>query len=177
MYTIRAKFEPFRDISLSELLGAVGVYIIWDAHAKARPTYVGEGNVLKRFTDHVERDGRAFARPWNGYIALIKGSTRNVHKEESRALERLLLDVARETDREPTVNAHPGSASCVLRFCRDEVLRVAVTGCDPFTNPERSVSRPNEIKARWNGEDDYQIEHTWRLRRLRAPVIKSRFWA
>lgn len=176
MYTIRAKFEPFRGISLSELLGAVGVYVIWDAHAKARPTYIGEGNVLKRFTDHVERDGRAFPRPWNGYVAVITGSTRNVHKEESRAVERLLLDVASETDRKPTVNAHPGSASCVLRFCCDEVLRVAMTGCDPFVNPERSMVRSNEIKARSNGQD-YQIEHTWRLRRLRPPAIKSGFWA
>lgn len=175
MYTIKAKFETFRDINLSELLGAVGVYVIWDARAKARPTYIGEGNVLRRFTDHVERYGRAFAHPWNAYVALISGSTRNVHKAESRAVERLLLDVARETDREPAVNAHPGSSSGVLHFCRHETLRVAVTGCDPFMVPDRSMSGAKDIKARRIGEDDYEIEHTWRLRRLRAPVIKSGF--
>jgi hypothetical protein len=80
VYTIYAEFQRFRDINLVELIGAAGVYVIWDAHSKARPTYIGEGNILKRFTDHVKRDNRRFAHPWNGYVAIIAGSTRDVHK-------------------------------------------------------------------------------------------------
>ena len=72
MYTIRAEFQRFRDVNLIDLIGAMGVYVIWDARAKARPTYIGESNILKRFTDHVRRDGRRFAQPWNGYVELLR---------------------------------------------------------------------------------------------------------
>ena len=92
--TIYADFQRFRDANLVELIGATGVYVIWDARSKARPTYIGEGNILKRFTDHVKRDNRRFAHPWNGYVAIIGGSTRDVHKYESTVVERLLPDVA-----------------------------------------------------------------------------------
>ncbi len=40
MYTIRAKFERFREVNLSDLIAAIGVYVIWDARSKARPTYI-----------------------------------------------------------------------------------------------------------------------------------------
>lgn len=56
MYTIYAEFQRFREVNLVELIGVTGVYVIWDARSKARPTYIGEGNILKRFTDHVKRD-------------------------------------------------------------------------------------------------------------------------
>ena len=138
MYSIYAEFQRFRDVNLINLIGATGVYVIWDAHAKARPTYIGEGNILKRFTDHVKRDNRRFAHPWNGYVAIIAGSTGNVHKTESTVVERLILDVAKDTDREPIVNVHPGHANRVLRFCRDETLRVAISGYDPLLHPAES---------------------------------------
>lgn len=173
MYTIDVEFQRFRDVNLTELIGAIGVYVIWDSRAIARPTYIGEGNILKRFTDHVQRDGRRFAYPWNGYVAIIFGSTRSVHKEESKAVERLLLDVADDTDRMPIVNVHPGSGSSVLHFCRNETLRVAVFGYDPLLPPAkaRPLSTPREIKAWFDGVDDYQFDHIWRLRKLRQPIV------
>jgi hypothetical protein len=172
VYTIYADFQRFRDVNLAELIGAIGVYVIWDARAMARPTYIGEGNILKRFTDHVRRDGRRFAQPWNGYVAIIAGSTRNVHKSESTAVERLILDVAKDTDRQPQANVHPGHISRVLRFCRDEMLRVAVSGYDPLIHPAESkpLSRPREIKV-WSEADQTCFEHNWRLRRIRQPII------
>lgn len=172
MYTIPARFQRFRDVDLAELIGAIGVYVIWDAHAKARPTYIGEGNILKRFSDHVKRDGRRFARPWNGYVAIISGSTPTVHKEESKAVERLLLDVAYDTDRSP-INVHPGSMPAVLLFCKRETLRVAVSGYDPLLPPSEAkpLARAREIKAYLDGEDGYEFGHNWRRRKLRAPVI------
>ena len=173
MHTIYADFQRFRDVNLAELIGAIGVYVIWDARAKARPTYIGEGNILKRFTDHVTRDGRRFARPWNGYVAIIAGSTHNVHKSESTVVERLILDVAKDTDRQPQVNVHPGHLSRVLRLCRDEMLRVAVSGYDPLIHPAESkpLSITKEIKVWHEPDGTYDFGHDWRLRRIRQPII------
>ena len=175
MYTIHAEFQRFRDINLVELIGASGVYVIWDARSKARPTYIGEGNILKRFTDHVKRDNRRFAHPWNGYVAIIAGSTRDVHKYESTVVERLILDVAEITDRKPQVNVHPGHIGRVLRFCRDEMLRIAVSGYDPLIPPAEAkpLPRVKEIKATASADsdDEYDFTHDWSLRRIRQPII------
>jgi hypothetical protein len=173
MYTIQANFERFRDVNLSDLIGAIGVYVIWDARARARPTYIGEGNILTRFTNHVRRDRQRFAHPWNGYIAIISESTHQVHKAESRAVERLLLDVANATDRFPTANIQPGSWSAVERLCRDETLRVAISCYDPLVPPSEAgpLSRSKRIKARLNDSGIIEVEHDWHLRRLRAAII------
>ena len=175
MYTIHAEFQRFRDINLVELIGASGVYVIWDARSNARPTYIGEGNILKRFTDHVKRDNRRFAHPWNGYVAIIAGSTRDVHKYESTVVERLILDVAEITDRKPQVNVHPGHIGRVLRFCRDEMLRIAVSGYDPLIPPAdaKPLPRVKEIKvtASADSDDEYDFTHDWSLRRIRQPII------
>jgi len=175
VYTIHAEFQRFRDINLVELIGASGVYVIWDARSNARPTYIGEGNILKRFTDHVKRDNRRFAHPWNGYVAIIAGSTRDVHKYESTVVERLILDVAEITDRKPQVNVHPGHIGRVLRFCRDEMLRIAVSGYDPLIPPAdaKPLPRVKEIKvtASADSDDEYDFTHDWSLRRIRQPII------
>jgi hypothetical protein len=176
MYTIRTQFQLFREVDLSELIGANGVYVIWDSYAKARPTYIGEGNLLSRFAKHVERDGRRFAQPWNGYVAIISGSTHNVHKEESKAVERLLLDIAKETDRLPGANDNPGSKSAVLYYCQSETLRIAITGYDPLISPFecKMLTCTKEIKVCVEGDNGYEIvKHDWRLRRRRAPIINT----
>jgi hypothetical protein len=46
VYTIYPDFQRFPDVNLIEMIGATGGYVIWDARAKARPTYIGEGNIL-----------------------------------------------------------------------------------------------------------------------------------
>lgn len=168
MYTINATFFLFDEIPLSSMIGATGVYVIWDGQARARPTYIGEGTVLKRLADHAAHGTRRFCLPWNGYVAFIAGSTRGVHKCESQAVERLLLDVANDTDRNPMVNAHPGSASIVEYFCKGEMLRVAVRGYDPLIAPKeaRPLTRVKEIKA-WQDGANYGLDHDWRFRRLR----------
>jgi hypothetical protein len=173
MYTIKTRFQRFRDIDLSELIGAVGVYIIWDAKAKARPTYIGEGNLLKRFADHCTRDGRRFNQPWDGYVAIISGSTVKVHKEEARAVERLLLDVAIETDRAPTVNVQPGAAAVVLRYCASEMLCVAVRGMDPLLPPweSRMFRGSKQIKAWADLDVGYEFDHDWSKRHTRRPIV------
>jgi hypothetical protein len=169
MRTIQIEFLPFREINLRGVLKAVGVYVIWDAHAKARPTYIGEGNILRRLTDHVSRNGRTFAHPWDGYIGVISGSTANVHKGEAKTVERLFLDIARATDRFPSENKHPGSAATVFFSSYKELLRVVVVGYDPLIPPReaRELSRPKEIKVRQLPDGNASIHHDWRRRRLR----------
>lgn len=178
MYKIKIHFLKLHEISVPDFLRAVGVYVIWDAKAIARPTYIGEGNILKRFTDHLGRNGKPFAHPWDGYVAAILGSTKGVHKEESRAVERLLLDVASEINCRPHENRHSGHASSVLNYCQDEQLRVAISGYDPFLPPRtsRPLARPKLINVRAGNEQPFDIVHGWRNRRTRPPVIKRRFF-
>jgi hypothetical protein len=173
MYTIQADFQRFRDVNLAELIGATGVYVIWDARAKARPTYIGEGTILERFTKHVNRDAGQFAFPWNGYVAIMAGSTRGVHKNESRVVERLLLDVAANTDRLPAANRSPGCASIVHAFSEKQTLRVAVYGYDPLLPPSeaRPFSKAKWITARVVDCNTCEVSHDWYHRRRRAPII------
>ena len=179
MYKIDVVFSKLHEMYISDFLCAVGVYVIWDAKAKARPTYIGEGNILKRFTDHVKRDGRTFAHPWDGYVAAVKGSTRDVHKGESKAVERLLLEIADAIDCCPSANIHPGHSSSVLSYCQNEQLRVVISGYDPFLPPRSSkiMTRPKVINVRAGDDQPYDIAHDWRSRRRRQPVIKKSWWA
>jgi hypothetical protein len=173
LYTIRADFQRFADVHLGDLFGQTGVYVLWDAQAKARPTYIGEGTVLSRLASHAKRDGRMFAQPLDGYIAIMSGSSQGIHKTESLAVERLLLDVARETDREPAVNVRPGAGSVINLLCEDELLRIAVRGYDPLIPPHESrrLSGVKEIKAWSELQGSYVIDHDWTQRRRRGSYI------
>ena len=42
MYTIKCHFQPVADLNLADQLGAVGVCVIGDARALARPSYLGQ---------------------------------------------------------------------------------------------------------------------------------------
>ena len=173
MITIEANFTRFADLHISNLFGVVGVYVLWDARAIARPTCIGEGNVLKRLGDHSHREERKFFRPVDGYVAILGEKKRNFSKDESKAVERLLLDVANDTDRLPAHNVDPGAASIVRSFCDIEpTLRIKVTGYDPFFHPDKAkrLRRAMEIRAHRDGDSSYDFEHDWRLRRLRASV-------
>ena len=175
MVTIRVHFERLRDAPIPNYLGARGVYAIWDARAKARPTYIGEGNILRRLTDHVERDGRTFAHPWDGYVSALRGSTSNVHKHDARTVECLLLEVAAQTDRAPGGNQRGGTLASVLRYLARETVRVAVTGFDPLLPPAQSrvLRSPKEIKLRWYASGEIGLEYDWRRRRLGAPIVET----
>lgn len=175
MVTIEAEFTRFADLHISNLFGVIGVYVLWDARAIARPTYIGEGNVLKRLGDHSHRGKRKFVRPVDGYVAILGEKKRNFSKDESKAVERLLLDVADDTDRLPAHNIDQGAAKVVRFFCEIEpTLRVKVTGYDPFFHPDRPkrLTHAMEIRAH-RQSDSYTLEHDWRLRRLREAVARS----
>jgi hypothetical protein len=172
MYTIRLDFQRFIDLDLRALIGAIGIYVIWDGRAKARPTYIGEGTILRRFAQHVTRDERRFAYPWDGYVGVLSGSTPGVHKDEARVAERVLLDVAFHCDRLPPANQHPGNSAIVCDFCRSQTLQLVVSGYDPFAAPKtaRLLSRTKRIKVRSTALGGYEVQADWQLRRLRQAI-------
>src|SRR5438132_6724667 len=106
MRVIKASFQRIVETILPDLIEAVGVYVIWDGQARARPTYLGEGTILKRLAEHSTR----FALPFDGYIAILGDLSSRTAKRESEIVEALLLSVAYETDRLPFHNQAPGKA-------------------------------------------------------------------
>jgi hypothetical protein len=155
---VSARFEHFDEVRLTDLIGAIGVYVIWDSLSVVRPTYIGEGNILKRLSDHVSR---RFGFPWSGYIAVIEpASSIQVMKNEAKAVEHLLLEVGVHTRRSPKKNSHPGARSMIDEWCKREQVRVNVSGFDPYVNPRtgRRLERTKRIKIHRDGA----IEHDWR---------------
>jgi hypothetical protein len=123
--------------------------------------------------DHSHREERIFFRPVDGYVAILGDKRDKYSKYQSAAIERLLLEVAEDTDRLPAHNVAPGAASIVRLFCSAEpTLRAKVTGFDPFFHPDRAkhLHRPMEIRAHRTRDGKYDIEHDWRLRRIRRGI-------
>jgi len=170
MHIIRVRFESFRCVHLGDLFGACGVYVLWDGRARARPRYIGEGNILKRLADHWDRPDVTFALPLDGYVAIIGDHGHVPSKLEARAVEYLLLEIGGYTDRGPGANRHPGNQTAVIDLCRKfGTLRVAVSGFDPLCPPweARPLKPVKQIKARLTAADQLCVEQTWRLRKLR----------
>lgn len=168
MHVINADFRRFPDWSVSDLLGEMGVYVLWDGLAKRRPTYIGEGNILKRLVEH---EGR-FTKPLDGFCAILSGPGISPQRAKSTGtiVEAVFLRVAEETDRTPSVNVAPGQLRALEDIFRQHgTIRINVSGLDPLQPPENSP-RIREVKriilrARKNGE--VELEHEWRyLRRV-----------
>src|SRR5215510_16115796 len=87
MEIVRAEFFRLDEVPLSSLIGAVGVYVIWDGKAQSRPTYVGEGTILERVGQHASR----FTRPFDGYLAVLGDWSANRPKREAEILEACCL--------------------------------------------------------------------------------------
>lgn len=166
MHVIDAVFRRLTDCSVPDLLGELGVYVLWDGMAKRRPTYIGEGNIIKRLVEHHGR----FAQPLDGYVAVL--STRGVSHQRAKAngmiVEALLLEVAEDTDRRPSVNVAPGrlrSLDDILR--RHPTVRINVSGLDPLRAPESlpRLASAKRIVLRASSGGDIDVDHDWRLRR------------
>ena len=164
MRVIKAEFPRLDEHSLPGLIGAVGVYVIWDGQARARPTYLGEGTILKRLAEHSTR----FALPFDGYIAILGDLSSRTAKRESEIVEALLLSVAYETDRLPVHNRAPGKTTGLQRIFRSHgVLRVSVSGYDPLGIPWQGgrMPSPKVLRLEDVGLGLLEIRHDWRLRR------------
>jgi hypothetical protein len=162
MHTINAHFRRLSESSVTSLFGEIGAYVLWDGQSKARPSYIGEGVILKRLAEHAER----FSPPLDGYAASLEGSPQRV-KADAEIVETLLLAVAQRTDRAPAVNVAPGKVHGIQDlFRRHGVVRVNVYDLDPFAPPDtpRRLSTAKRITVRDDGMGHATIEDDWRLR-------------
>jgi hypothetical protein len=86
-------------------------------------------------------------------------------------VESVLLEVARETDREPTVNVRPGNATAISSLLnRHPTLRIEVRGWDPLRPPGEgtALQGAKDMKVRLLRDNNFTLEHGWRLRRKRV---------
>lgn len=164
MHVIDVLFERLSESPATFLLGRIGAYVLWDSQAKALPSYIGEGNILERLVEHAER----FALPLDGYVAPLDASTSQRAKADAEIVEALLLAVAHETDRGPSVNVARGKLRGLDAIFRSHgTLRLNVRGLDPLVPPRaaRPITGTKQIVVRDSGDGTALLEHDWRLRR------------
>jgi len=97
MLKIQAHFARITDVSLADIYDVIGVYVLWSGRAKAVPSYIGEGDVLTRFSSHMKRPWAA--RPIDGVVAFLDAPTVHRLKTYSELLEAALLWVSGSVDR------------------------------------------------------------------------------
>jgi hypothetical protein len=168
MHVIDAAFRRLSDWTIPDLLGEFGVYVLWDGRAKARPTYIGEGNVLRRLVEHEVR----FASPLDGFAAVLSNasSPRQRAKADGTIVEAMLLGVAEQTDRTPSTNVASGGLRALADiFARHGTVRINVSGMDPLRPPEElpRLRSARRITLRETTDGQIEVNHTWRQRRLR----------
>ena len=186
MHEIPISFERLSEIPASELLGNIGVYVLWDSNATKCPSYIGEGHILQRLLDHRGK----FAMPIDGYVAITGDSKRRYHKANAQVVELLLLAISERIGMPPKQNKKSGSlTSLIKRFgrskkprknsgimdffiCADRVsshrkLKVHLKkGFDPFDHPAEA----NRQKTTWTIEVSRREErfflshHPWKNR-------------
>jgi hypothetical protein len=168
MHIINARFERLSGMSVPMLLGEIGVYVLWSGRARARPTYIGEGNILSRFVKHHDR----FAKPFDGFAAVL--SHQHISWQRAKAdatiVEAILLAVAKDKDRMPSTNVAPGKLRDLDNILRKHgTVRINVTGLDPLRPPEENprLRKRRCIVLRFNPNEDFEVHHEWRLRRIR----------
>jgi len=163
MHVINVEFRRMTDWSIPELLGEMGVYVLWDGYAKRRPTYVGEGKILERLLSHHGR----WRPPFDGYAAVLseKGRSPQRAKADGTIVEAMLLEVAASTDRMPSVNVARGQLRSLIEvFKRHGTVRINVRGLDPLQPPAEQprLAGARSIVLRDQG---LTLEHGWRSRR------------
>ena len=163
MYVIDADFRLLSEVAVSELFGFVGTYVLWDGQARVKPSYIGEGNLLKRIVDH----SRNYAMPLNGFIAVLGEETRVKAKRDAEILEAVLLDVAADTRRSPPNNSQAGSLRGIAGlFRRHRVIRVNLTGHNPLSPPRlrRVFDERKEIRLIEEESGNIFMSHPWKSR-------------
>jgi hypothetical protein len=168
MHIIDADFERLSDIAIPDILGDLGVYVLWSGRAKARPSYIGEGNILRRLVTHHDN----FPKPFDGYAAVLTNGNGPWQRAKADAtiVEAMLLRVAEETDRTPAVNVAAGKLRPLDDiFQQHGTVRINVFGLDPLRPPEElpRITGRKCIVLRETTDGSIEIEHDWRLRRSR----------
>ena len=164
MYVVEGEFEKFTKVSIFDMIGAIGVYVIWDSRSTKKPRYVGQGYLLDRLSKHNDK----FYPPLDGYISIIgyddKDRTKWKHKAE--LLEMALLWISEDTGRKSKANKQPARTGIMNNIFEEHgVIKFKIDGYDPFSHPQSSRNLSSEkkiIKIRPKGKEEVDIEHSWR---------------
>lgn len=165
--TIHARFERLENVSIVDAYDEVGVYVLWSGKAAVRPSYIGEGNVLRRFVDHLGKPWAA--RPLAGMMALIREGTEFEAKWRALAIEKVLLHIARQVDRFPANNNNPGVMSGIAKLVQRadhnvRTIRFVFSGHDPLLAPERARMTGSKQAVLRASREGWHVEHDWRTR-------------
>ncbi|MBS1994651.1 MAG: hypothetical protein JSS86_00015 [Cyanobacteria bacterium SZAS LIN-2] len=166
MHTINAHFERLGDVSVPDLLGVIGVYVLWRGRAIARPTYIGEGNILSRLVTHHGIRPTTF----DGFVACLSHAeiTARRAKADAEIVEAMLLWVADRTDRSPSDNRAPGKLRSLDEIFRKHgTVHINVSGMDPLRPPEEhpSIRGRKVITLRAVRDGNPNVEDEWRVRK------------
>lgn len=164
MKVVEAEFRPIERVDIYEAIGAIGVYVLWSPQAKARPTYIGEGNLLDRLGQHKGRYGPFMG----GLVAILGHEPAKTPKHHAEIVEAALLEVAQEVDRYPTDNVQNGRHSRIAAIMDNhETLRVTIKGHDPLLSPRSPpMAAAKRIHYRGLDREHYRLadDHGWRQR-------------
>jgi len=168
MHVINVDFQRLSDMAVPDLLGELGVYVLWDGLATARPTYIGEGNILRRLVEHDDR----FAWPLDGFVSVLSSPQRPWQRAKAAGtiVEAMLLRVAKHTDRAPSVNVAPGQLRALDDIFRQHgTVRINVSGMDPLRPPEESscIEGTKRIVLHELSDGGIEVDHEWGRRRVR----------
>jgi len=160
MYVINAKFARLADVSLQEVLGCIGVYVLWRPAADVRPSYLGQGVLLKRIWDHTKR----FGSDIEGYIAAMKEGGESRRKTDAEIVEHTLLEAGRRIDQVPLHNEAGGSLAAVFKrgAAGHQTIRVNVLGYHPL-RWNMVLSHATSLVWRWDDFGGWDLEDVpWR---------------
>ena len=163
MHTINAEFERLDEMPVTRLFGAIGVYVLWSRRADVRPSYLGEGKLIDRFSrEHIER----FGARTSGYAAIMSEGSEKQRKANAEILETILLQIGAQIDQRPANNDSDGKRKGIRLLWEDwhNVIKINVTGWHPLRWESRLRGRV-EIKARLDHDDEglhVVTVHPWR---------------
>jgi len=164
MHIICARFERLDEMPVTSLFGAIGVYVLWSPRADVRPSYIGEGRLIDRFSrEHIDR----FGAGTTGYAAVLHEGTERQRKSDAEIVETILIQVGGQIDQRPANNDSSGKRKG-MRLLWEEwhnLVKVNVTGWHPLRWDSRLRGRV-EIKAwlDYDKDEGFQvvIDHPWR---------------
>lgn len=169
MIRIDLNFRSIKEVTLHDIYGMTGVYVLWSSKAISVPSYIGEGKVLDRFSSHVGKKWAAW--PLDGVIALLDGTPAAV-KAHAELSEAVLLSLAAGVGRYPKHNKSNGKPDAALhkvRIRKDhdlKTIRFNFTGRDPLLEPSKPpMKNPKQITLRHDYDNMWVIDQNhWRSR-------------
>jgi hypothetical protein len=162
MHIIEAKFEDIDEITVGALFGAIGAYVIWSAQAERRPSYIGEGKILRRFADeHIDRFGTGA----EGVVTVMDGNV-DQRKRDAEIVESALFIVSDLLGLSPTHNKAPGKWTGLQKLHErgERKVRIRCSGCHPLRLRSR-ISGTDVITLHLTDDGEYFVvepEHPWR---------------